>query len=150
MNIKHLSKELALPDRLKYTVGCRGRIGEWMDIDCMLYEDSDLTEHPEKPIWLQHAAHGHNLDIVAIPVDIPQIAEIHTIDQVNTAPKLRLTVSRDVFILGYPKGISGGRGFPIWKRASIATEPDINLDGLPKLLVDTATREECPEPRLLP
>ena len=46
-----------------------------------------------------------------------------------------------MFVLGYPKGISGGRGFPIWKRASIATEPDIQHDGLPKLLVDTATRE---------
>jgi hypothetical protein len=52
-----------------------------------------------------------------------------------------LKVSRDVYVLGYPKGISGSGGFPIWKRASIATEPAIQLDGLPKILVDTATRE---------
>ena len=48
-----------------------------------------------------------------------------------------LRVSADVFVLGYPRGISGGRGFPI----SIATEPKIDLDGVPKLLIDTATRE---------
>ena len=37
--------------------------------------------------------------------------------------------------------MSGGAHFPIWKRGSIATEPDIDLDGLPKLFVDTASRE---------
>lgn len=52
-----------------------------------------------------------------------------------------LRVATDVFVLGYPKGISGGGEFPIWKRASIATEPDIQLGTLPKMLVDTATRE---------
>ncbi len=30
---------------------------------------------------------------------------------------------------------------PIWKRANIASEPDINIDQLPKLLIDTATRK---------
>lgn len=29
---------------------------------------------------------------------------------------------------------------PIWKKSSIATEPDINIEGLPKTLIDTATR----------
>jgi hypothetical protein len=30
---------------------------------------------------------------------------------------------------------------PIWKRASIGTEPLIDLDGVPKVMIDTATRE---------
>jgi len=38
-------------------------------------------------------------------------------------------------------GLDGGPGLPIWKRASIAMEPLYDLDGLPKLLVDTATRK---------
>jgi hypothetical protein len=54
---------------------------------------------------------------------------------------MSLKVARDVFVLGYPKGISGGSVFPIWKKASIATEPAIQLDGLPKILVDSAMRE---------
>ena len=43
--------------------------------------------------------------------------------------------------MGYPRGMSGGGHFPIWKRATIATEPDVDLDGLPRFYVDTATRE---------
>lgn len=49
-------------------------------------------------------------------------------------------VGSDVFILGYPFGITGGEKLPIWKRASIASEPAIDLDGLPKIFVDTASR----------
>jgi len=87
--LKHLSKNLALPDRLKYTVGCRGHVGEWMDIDCMLYEDSESSEQPERPVWIEHASHGHKVYIVAIPIDIPEIAEAYTIDRVNAAPQMR-------------------------------------------------------------
>lgn len=44
-------------------------------------------------------------------------------------------------MLGYPKGLSGGGLFPIWKRATLTTEPAVNIDGLPKMLIDIATRE---------
>lgn len=107
-------------------------------IERPLYEDTDDSA-PSKPIWLEHAYHHNKIDVVAIPICIPVWGEVTTIDEVNTA-RMRLRVATDVFILGYPKGISGGE-FPIWKRASIATEPYIQLDALPKMLVDTATRE---------
>ncbi len=55
--------------------------------------------------------------------------------------KLSLTPGMDVFVLGYPRGISGGGRFPLWKRGSIASEPDVNIDDLPKMYIDTATRE---------
>lgn len=52
-----------------------------------------------------------------------------------------LKIARALFLLGYPMGVCGGRGFPIWKRASLATEPEIQFGGLPKILIDTALRE---------
>jgi hypothetical protein len=102
-----------------------------------LYRDADTFA----PRWLEHAVHGSKVDVVAVPFEVPGWAEIHTINVVNTAPRMLLRVSMEVFVLGYPRGIGGGRGFPIWKRASIATEPEIDLDGRPKLLIDCATRE---------
>lgn len=50
-------------------------------------------------------------------------------------------VGDDVFVLGYPRGIDGGQGLPIWKRGTIASEPLIPVEGMPLLLVDTATRQ---------
>ena len=51
-----------------------------------------------------------------------------------------MAVGIDAFIIGYPFGISTG-SFPIWKRASIASEPEIPIDGWPYFLVDSASRE---------
>lgn len=47
----------------------------------------------------------------------------------------------DVFVLGFPLGWTGGAKYPIWKRASLASEPLFDLDGLPKMYIDTATRQ---------
>jgi len=48
-------------------------------------------------------------------------------------------VGHDVFILGYPFGIAPG-GFPIWKRGSIASEPQLLDAHAPYILVDSAGR----------
>ncbi|WP_127521274.1 serine protease [Mesorhizobium sp. Z1-4] len=51
-------------------------------------------------------------------------------------------VGEEVFVVGYPMGV--GRvdpdGFPMWKRASIATEPHFQHDGSPVFLIDTLGR----------
>jgi hypothetical protein len=131
-----------LPDRLKFRVQVAGDIGEWLSpIEQMLYNDSDSSETPESPIWLEHSVYREKLDVVAIPVQIPSGGAVRTIDAVNTMPLMPLIVGDEVFVLGYPKGIDGGGEFPIWKRASIATEPEVHLGGAPHLLIDTATRE---------
>jgi hypothetical protein len=52
---------------------------------------------------------------------------------------LSVDIGQDVYILGYPFGI-GPRGYPIWKRASIASEPQLRTQEQPYILVDTASR----------
>ncbi len=50
----------------------------------------------------------------------------------------------DAFVLGYPHFVDGGASFlPIWKRASIASDPRIaqGPGHPPRVLVDTATRQ---------
>jgi hypothetical protein len=138
--LQPISPLAGVPDRMKVLIGCRGHIGEWGEMDVPLYKDLNTADQGSDPVWLEHCVHGNKTDVVAIPMMIPDWAEVHTIDIVNTVPDMLLRISADVFVLGYPRGISGGRGFPICKRANIATEPEIDLDG-PRLLIDTATRE---------
>lgn len=52
-----------------------------------------------------------------------------------------LYVSDDVFILGYPKGITDNTGQPIWKRASVATSPRLGWNQQKKFLVDCASKD---------
>jgi hypothetical protein len=51
-------------------------------------------------------------------------------------------VAREVFILGFPKGLSAQGALPIWKRGSVATEPLFPaLDADPVILIDAITRD---------
>ena len=103
-----------------------------------LYEDEGRTI----PIWFQHPVHNENVDVVTIPMPgIDETALMHSKDPALGLDNIRLYPSLDVYVLGFPRGMSGGAHFPIWKRGTIATEPDINIEKLPKLYIDTATRE---------
>ncbi|WP_297364798.1 hypothetical protein [Acidiferrobacter sp.] len=52
-----------------------------------------------------------------------------------------LTVSDDLFILGYPQGIADWHGSPLWKRATVASAPHLGWNRQKQFLVDCASRE---------
>ena len=93
-------------------------------------------------IWTEHPQHGSKVDAVAIPVSGLEGTRViaANADRLDLF-KIRLYPSLEAFVLGYPFGMSGGGHLPIWKRATIATEPDFDMDGLPRFYIDTATRK---------
>jgi Trypsin-like peptidase domain len=140
------SLTLAIPDRLRIEIpGVNGLNLEknsmtWKSSELLLYKDTG--DSPTKPTWFEHPQYRNEVDVVVIPIIVPDGFSICTAND----PKLNLSSvllrpSQDVFVLGFPRGMSGGAKFPVWKRGSIASEPDIDVDELPKILIDTATRE---------
>jgi len=105
-----------------------------------LYDDEDFTI----PRWYVHPEFGYQVDVVAIPLDrkanIPDHVIIVPLNTLRFDEQYPIRVADDVFILGYPLDIKGHGELPIWKRGTIASEPDVEINGLPKMLVDTATR----------
>lgn len=102
----------------------------------LLYEDEEMT----KPKWLVHPEYKEKVDVVAIELksnDELMYSAINKSDFDNNIPP---EVGDDCFIIGYPFDGFRYLGLPIWKKASISTEPTVNEDRLPKILVDTATR----------
>jgi hypothetical protein len=138
-----LHSEGGIPDRMTIGVpydfekdGLQGIEWKWRKVS--LYTDDQM----QCPAWYEHPTHRSRVDVVTMPISgTEETALFIANDQRLKLDLIKLAPSLDVFILGFPKGMSGGGHFPIWKRGSIATEPDIDLDGLPKLLIDTATRE---------
>lgn len=92
----------------------------------------------DNPLWLQHSM-APGVDVVALPLPPLPGAVLHPINEMpnneGTVP-----VGIDAYILGYPFGISVST-LPIWKRASVASEPSIPIGGQPCFYVDTASRE---------
>jgi hypothetical protein len=111
---------------------------KWLPKTLNLYEDDDRIE----PAWWEHPEHGSNVDAVAVKLaGLRETKVIAANAESLNLDLLQLVPGMDAFVLGFPRGLSGGGLFPIWKRASLASEPDIHIDDLPKMYIDTATRE---------
>jgi len=95
-----------------------------------------------EPAWYEHPVFGRDVDVVALPLstEICTKYRFFPINSIGFDTQYKEEVSDDAFIVGYPFPEMTYAQLPIWKRASIASEPDIDVDRLPKMLVDTATR----------
>lgn len=101
-----------------------------------------VRDDDDNPSWLIHPTHDRlPIDIVAIPLGTGKLGgKIELLPINKMAPgKLWISIGMEVFILGYPFG-GAPPAFPIWKRGSIASEPDLVRLNKPYYLVDTASR----------
>ena len=104
--------------------------------------------------WLVHPKYREDVDVGVLPLrDLPQrlldqekmsgsaelSSDVYAFAWANSH-QLKTAVGDDVFVVGFPENIKTTGELPIWKRGSVASEPDLPIDGLPYLLVDTGTR----------
>jgi hypothetical protein len=111
--------------------------GRYADMKVSLYQDDRQLQ----PAWMVHPKFGRHIDVAVLRVGMPTSGRVFPINQLHNTPEMNERISEDAYVLGFPMGLTGGVQLPIWKRASIATEPQVNWNGLPALLVDTATRK---------
>jgi hypothetical protein len=52
----------------------------------------------------------------------------------------KLEIAQELYVIGFPEAIAAGEGTAIWKRGSIASEPELPIKHRPCFLIDTATR----------
>lgn len=133
----------AIPDSLKlhYPVNVPREgvsFTGWASFVLSLYEDEDH----DIPKYVVHPLLRESVDIVAIQISgIEQTFVLPANASQFELENLQLRPTLDAFVLGYPLGMFGGANFPVWKRGSIASEPDFDINGLPYFLIDTSTRE---------
>jgi hypothetical protein len=102
-----------------------------------------IRDKDNNPLWFTHPLRQRGSDVVAIPLPIPgddPLINLYPINSEKPEIDLAVRIAMDVFILGYPFGATPP-GFPVWKRGSIASEPDLVHFGKGCLLVDTASRK---------
>lgn len=111
---------------------------DYVTID--LYEDDEY----KTPAWFIHPQKGYDIDVIAIPwvkkSEIPSAVKLFPINNLDLDDRFGVFAGDDAFILGYPFDLTSGYELPIWKRATIATEPFVNINDLPLMYVDTASR----------
>jgi hypothetical protein len=146
---KTLHSKAAIPDRLKLYVPMN--LGsetvmqvQWREYFLLLY----ANETRQQPIWLVHPDHKHEVDIAIMPLNgLNETILLVANDPQLDVDELRLYPGMDVYVIGYPRGMFGGAKFPIWKRGSIASEPEFNVDQKPVFYIDTVLDASAPRPR---
>ncbi len=122
--------------------GIPNRISTMFTVETGIFDkrrwDLHILDDDGKPLWLAYPG-GKRVDIVVLPLSEPSLPM--TMYPINELAKddLRVEIGMDVFILGYPFKI-GPPGLPVWKRGSIASEPEIVRITTDYMLVDTASR----------
>ncbi len=129
---KHLSKSSAEPNKIRAWLNLESGLGDKASFDLHIYSENG------EPLWRVSPKHGEKVDVVALPLTPPAGVNMRPINLMRH-DQLALGVGLDVFILGYPFGI-GPSGLPIWKRGSIAGEPQMLGADHPHMLIDTASR----------
>ena len=135
---EHMHDSLAMPDILSTMFRERDDPARCRRESLRLYADEKMLE----PIWFEHPEYGSKVDVVAILIDedLSKKYQFFPINDVKFDDGVTPEVTDDVFVVGYPFTDLTYVQMPVWKRGSIATEPDINQDQTPKLYIDTATR----------
>ena len=126
------SLKLVLPKTVK-----PGRI-EWSVIDLPVL----VVEHDrEEANWLVHPVLGRKVDVVALPLDaVPGIdaLDVRAYD-LDEPGGIVARPSLPVNVVGYPYGKPAGGAFPFWTTGTVATEPELGFDDLPRFLVHART-----------
>lgn len=137
-----LHTQAAIPDRIVLRLPVHKALPDGSMLRSAAGRILPLYRDGNRPIWFEHPLHRERVDVVAIPLELTEDTAVALADEArHDLDRLRLYLSLDVFVLGFPRGMSGRVLTPIWKRGTIATEPSLDHDNLPMFLIDTATRE---------
>jgi hypothetical protein len=129
-----MSRTGAVPSEVRILHNQAGVLGSWVEKVESLY-DSDGA-----PRWLEHPAHGRRVDAVALELTDVDGVEIYQHDPWATGPAAALGVAVGLSIVGFPFGLTSGGALGVWVQGTVATEPEIDYEGLPCFLIDSRTR----------
>jgi hypothetical protein len=101
--------------------------------------DIKIRDDEDRPLWLIHP--GRHVDVAVLPIPFKPEELTLSLYPLNilASARLRIEIGMEVFILGYPFEIAPP-AYPVWKRGSIASEPELARLTTDYMLVDTASR----------
>ena len=115
--------------------------GVWNDKTIELFDDDS------KPLWIEHPILEGNVDVVAIPIQIPNDCFTMFFMPGNDSRNFKLGIADNVNIIGFPTGkwVLGKFKkyeikFPIWITGQVASEPDIDIGGMPYFYIESSAQ----------
>ena len=131
---KPLHSSGGLPTSIQIMHNKRKRLMKWRARTEALY-NLDGT-----PRWVEHPTLKDKMDCVILPLSQVDGISWFPYDLVNCGPNIAIGVAEVVSVVGFPFGLSSSGSLAIWATGFVATDPDIDYDGLPLILIDCRSR----------
>lgn len=112
----------------------KGQLGQWVPRVEALYVNG-------APRWREHPALGAKADFVALPLTDLTDVELYPYDLANPGPAIFVGPADVLSVIGFPFGITAGGAFGVWATGFLASEPDVDYNGLPIVLIDCRSRQ---------
>ncbi len=112
-----------------------------LDIEDADFIELDLYDEEENKVWYDMKQNDQMIDIAVVPIKDEIEKYILDIEDAEEPfnENVNLNIADEIFVIGFPFGRIGGI-LPIWKKASVASEPSLDLNDMPYYFADTATK----------
>jgi len=99
-----------------------------------------LFTRSEKPIWVTNSSYSEaDLAIIPLPGQCSKGCKVFCISEEWATPKMKIRPATNVTLVGYPYGFyDTSNSLPVWKSGTLASEPEIDFEGKPLVLVDVS------------
>lgn len=128
-----ISKTGGLPSDIKITHNRKGACGQWI-------ERSEPLFLNDIPRWIEHPTLGAKADFVALPLTQLTDVELYPYDPTDPGEDILIGPAEPVSVIGFPFGITAGGFYGIWATGFVASEPEVDFNDLPIILIDCRTR----------
>lgn len=135
-----LDKMGSIPNKLRIFVPVDCKDGTCY-YDVSSFVDVSLRDEDDQPLWYEMTVGDRTVDVVAIPLENTEFC--FSLIESGEEPFNKNTgieITSEIYIVGFPFGNDYGYT-PIWKKGSVASEPNIQMEGLPYFFADTATKQ---------
>ncbi len=131
-----LRDDKAIPNEINIFHNKKGVLGSWV-------LRKELLQNDGINVWVEHPSFKDKADFVAIHLTQLDEVELYPYDLSDSSNNIKLIPTDVLRIVGFPLGMSAsGAGMvAIWVTGFVASEPDIDYQGLPAFLVDCRARQ---------
>lgn len=134
-NNQPLSSTSGVPNELVIWHNAIEGLGNWRSHVEPLYDEHD------QPLWREHPTLGSQADFVTLPLTRKDGISEYPYDLQHLGPAIMVGPSDYLSVIGFPFGMTAGGVFPVWATGFMASEPDVDYNDLPIMLVDCRSRQ---------
>jgi len=129
-----LSPTAGIPNQINIWHNASSGLGAWQScFEILLKPDGS-------PRWIEHPILGARADFVALPLVHTAGISLIPHSLIHTGPDFVVGPADTVSVIGFPFGMAAGGLFALWATGFVASEPDVDINGLPVMYVDCRSR----------